>query len=552
MTGKIFRSVFFTSMLTLLLSLILIAGILFSIFDNQLLKELKSETETISYIVETNGKDAIYGLKSNDRRITLIAPDGTVTADTQLDPAEMENHISRKEVSDAVKYGSGTSSRYSDTLMQKTVYYAKKLDDGTILRVSAKQYTAVLILLSLLQPTVAVITGAVLLCLFLSSKISKSIIKPINELDLNNPENNVTYSELTPLLKKIAVQSDTIHKQLDEAYKRRNEFNLITENMSEGFLIVDKNALLLSCNNSALKLLHSEKNCVGETVFTLNRTKQFRDYINTALDRNRSSSTMSLDGLTYEFIATPVFENNRIAGAVIIIIDITESTEREKMRREFTANVSHELKTPLTSISGFAELMKDGNLPKEDVIDFSQSIYDESQRLISLVGDIIKISELDEKSPCFTVEDVDLLDICGNVEKRLHRLADEKDVSVSVSGDDVHIDASPKIIDEMVYNLCENAIKYNKPHGSVSVTVENKNGAAQLSVKDTGIGIPKQDQSHVFERFYRVDKGRSKAVGGTGLGLAIVKHGAMFHGAKISLESTLDVGTEITVTFSAK
>lgn len=394
-----------------------------------------------------------------------IAPDGTVTADTELDPAEMENHISRKEVSDAVKYGSGTSSRYSDTLMQKTFYYAKKLD---------------------------------------------------------------------------------------EAYKRRNEFNLITENMSEGFLIVDKNALLLSCNNSALKLLHSEKNCVGETVFTLNRTKQFRDYINTALDGKRSSSTMSLDGLTYEFIATPVFENNRIAGAVIIIIDITESTEREKMRREFTANVSHELKTPLTSISGIAELMKDGNLPKEDVIDFSQSIYDESQRLISLVGDIIKISELDEKSPCFTVEDVDLLDICGNVEKRLRRLADEKDVSVSVSGDDVHIDASPKIIDEMVYNLCENAIKYNKPHGSVSVTVENKNGAAQLSVKDTGIGIPKQDQSHVFERFYRVDKGRSKAVGGTGLGLAIVKHGAMFHGAKISLESTLDVGTEITVTFSAK
>ena len=552
MTGKIFRSVFFTSMLTLLLAIILIAGILFSIFDNQILNELKRETETIAYIVETNGENAVYNIKSKDLRITIISPDGAVTADTEFDPKEMDNHISRKEVNEAMKYGSGTSSRYSDTLMQKTVYYAKKLDDGTILRVSAKQYTAVLILLSMLQPMFAVVTGAVLLCLFLSSKISKSIIKPINELDLNNPENNVTYSELTPLLKKIAVQNDTIHKQLDEAYKRRNEFNLITENMSEGFLIVDRNALLLSCNNSALKLLHTEKNSVGETVFTLNRSKQFRDCVNSALGGSRASDTMSLDGLTYEFIATPVFENNRIAGAVIIIIDITESAEREKMRREFTANVSNELKTPLTSISGFAELMKDGNLPKEDVKDFSKSIYDESQRLISLVGDIIKISELDEESPCFTVEDVDLLGICGNVEKRLNRLAEGKDITVTVSGDDVHIDGSSKILDEMVYNLCENAIKYNKPHGSVSVMVENKNDVVQLSVKDTGIGIPKQDQSHVFERFYRVDKGRSKAVGGTGLGLAIVKHGAMFHGAKISLESTPDVGTEITVTFSAK
>ena len=549
MVNKIFRSNFFTSMLILLMSFCLIFGVLFSYFEAQMFTELESEAGYISYAVKNDGIDFINNFNEKGKRITWVSSDGTVLADTKADAEELENHADRKEIVDALKNGKGTSSRYSDTLMQKTLYYAEKLDDGTILRVSTTQNSVVIILLGLLQPLIIIIVLALIISIFLSYRLSKAIIKPINELDLDNPTANETYEELTPLLKKISAQKKTISNQIKEAKQKQEEFKLITENMSEGLLIIDKDFNILSYNQAAKTLLDVD-DAENKSVLSFNRSRGFRNTIETALLGERAENDITHDENTYNLIANPVYENEKIVGAVIVIIDITESVKREQLRQEFTSNVSHELKTPLTSISGFAEMMKSGGTPDETVVDFSTSIYDEAQRLITLVSDIMKISELDEGAVPIEKENVDIYELSKDIVKRLTPIADKRNIPFNIIGDTAKVYGARKILDEMIYNLCDNAIKYNKESGTVDVIVNQAGGKTSVTVRDTGIGIPASEQNRVFERFYRVDKSHSKLVGGTGLGLAIVKHGAAFHDAEISLESTEGKGTSVTITFA--
>lgn len=548
MNKKIFRSSVAVALVVLLSSIVLIIGILFQYFENQLQSELESEANYIAYAVEKQGLDYINNFSNSNKRITLISPDGDVIADTSANETELDDHSDRQEVIDALKNGKGTSIRYSNTLAEKTVYYAMKMDDGNILRVSTTQYTVVTILMSLIQPILIVFVIAIAVSFALAQKVSKSIIKPINELDLDNPSNNEPYDELAPLLQKILKQKKTIEKQVKLAEKKQEEFRLITENMKEGFIVVDKQMNLLTYNRSALRLLGIEKE-KPEDILTKPDDNLFY-VMNKALKGEREKSDLTLGNNNYSLIANPVFENDKVIGAVVLIIDVTESVKREQLRREFTSNVSHELKTPLTSISGFAEIMKNGGTPDAVVTDFSTSIYDEAQRLISLVNDIIKISELDEKNVQTASEEVDLYELSADIINRLKPVADKRNISFNLIGESTIVSGTAKILDEMIYNLCDNAIKYNVDNGTVDVILSESSKHIKLTVRDIGIGIAQEEQERIFERFYRVDKSHSKEIGGTGLGLSIVKHAAIYHNAEIKLKSELGKGTSITVMFN--
>lgn len=549
MNKKIFRSSMLTVFLVLVAAITLIMGVLFHVFEKQIQAELMNEAEFLAHAVENEGTGYFDNLKSMNNRITLVNQNGTVLFDSVADISTLDNHGDREEIREAMEYGKGMSIRYSTTLTEKTVNCALRLSNGSILRVSTEQYTVITILLGMLQPILVIMLIALILTLVLSSRVSRSIIDPINRLDLETPENNDTYEELTPLLRKIADQKQTIEKQLSDAHKTQKEFNLITENMSEGFLVIDQDANLLTYNPAALKLLDITPP-YDRSVLLFCRTKEFRNVISDALSGKRAENIMVREERSYSLIANPVFQEEAVLGAVIVILDITESEKRDTLRREFTANVSHELKTPLTSISGFAELMKAGNVAKEDTIDFSKSIYDEAQRLITLVNDIIKLSELDGQSISYEKEPVDLYELSEEVIGRLKNESDKRNVALHLIGNNAEIMGVRKILDEMLYNLCDNAIKYNKEGGKVEIMVSQTQDSVNVMVRDTGIGIPAAHQGRVFERFYRVDKSHSKKVGGTGLGLAIVKHGAIYHHAKISMESSTDTGTAISLTFS--
>ena len=557
MNKKIFRSSLLTVCLVLAATIALIMGLLFHFFEKQIQKELANEAGFLAHALENEGAGYFdsFDNKNNrlagNNRITWIDENGTVLFDSRADVSELDNHADRDEIKTAMKEGKGMSTRYSKTLTEKTVNYAIRLSDGSILRVSTEQYTVVTILMGMLQPILFIMFVALILTLVLSARVSKAIIEPINKLDLEIPENNDTYEELTPLLRKIADQKETIGEQLADARKKQKEFNLITENMSEGFLVIDADANLLTYNSAALNLLEITPPA-DRSVLLFCRAKEFRGVISDALSGIRAEDIMARDEHSYSLIANPVFEGGTVIGAVVVILDITEREKRDMLRREFTANVSHELKTPLTSISGFAELMKAGDVLENDVTDFSKSIYDEAQRLITLVNDIIKISELDGQSIPYEKETVDLYELSKEVIGRLEKEADKKNITFHLIGGRAEIIGVHKILEEMLYNLCDNAIKYNKENGTVDVLVNQTGDGVNVIVRDTGIGIPISHQDRVFERFYRVDKSHSKKVGGTGLGLAIVKHGALYHHAKLSLESTVDVGTVVTIAFSKK
>jgi len=557
MNKKIFRSSLLTVCLVLAATIALIMGLLFHFFEKQIQKELANEAGFLAHALENEGAGYFdsFDNKNNrlagDNRITWIDENGTVLFDSRADVSELDNHADRDEIKTAMKEGKGMSTRYSKTLTEKTVNYAIRLSDGSILRVSTEQYTVVTILMGMLQPILFIMFVALILTLVLSARVSKAIIEPINKLDLEIPENNDTYEELTPLLRKIADQKETIGEQLADARKKQKEFNLITENMSEGFLVIDADANLLTYNSAALNLLEITPPA-DRSVLLFCRAKEFRGVISDVLSGIKAENTMVREERSYSLIANPVYEKESVIGAVVVILDITEREKRDMLRREFTANVSHELKTPLTSISGFAELMKAGDVLENDVTDFSKSIYDEAQRLITLVNDIIKISELDGQSIPYEKETVDLYELSKEVIGRLEKEADKKNITFHLIGGRAEIIGVHKILEEMLYNLCDNAIKYNKENGTVDVLVNQTGDGVNVIVRDTGIGIPISHQDRVFERFYRVDKSHSKKVGGTGLGLAIVKHGALYHHAKLSLESTVDVGTVVTIAFSKK
>ena len=548
MNKKIFRSTCLVAFFVFLLSLVMIFGILFGHFESMLTKELKSEAEYIAKAVDQAGEDYLSAINSYDARITLISPDGTVLFDSVADPSSMGNHLGREEVQKALKYGAGESSRISNTFTEKTYYYAVKTANGDILRLSNTQFSIFQLLLSLLQPMAFVCAAALIIAAVLSSKVSKSIVAPINSIDLENPENSEVYDELSPLLTKIANQKKAIDRQIKEAMKNQERFRIISENMSEGFAVTDSEGHLLTYNKVLLNILGMEEKDTSN-ILKYNRSNEFIKCMEEVLDGRHSECTINVGQSIYSVMANPVFEGDTVIGSVIVLFDITSKIEGEKMRREFTANVSHELKTPLTSISGFAEIIKNGGLPREVVEDFSVSIYEEAQRLITLVNDIIKLSKLDEESSLYSFEQVDLHDVANRVVSRLKNDAEGRNLTVSVIGGSATVPAVLQITEEMIYNLVDNAIKYNKEGGNIDIIINDSQSSASIIVRDTGIGIPLSHQSRVFERFYRVDKSHSKEIGGTGLGLSIVKHGAMYMGASVKLESEEGKGTSVCITF---
>lgn len=549
MFKKIFRSSLLTAMIVLLASIFLIMGILHGIFENQLEDQLQKETAFVATAIENEGISYFDNLSKDGDRVTLIDKDGTVLADSQVDVSKLENHGDREEVKQAETEGRGQSVRYSSTMTEKTVYYAQKLDNGQILRISADQFTIVTILLGISQPIAIVVIAAIVLSLILSTNVAKHIVEPINDLDLDDPMENTVYDELSPLLRKIAHQNSTIEEQLKEARQKQEEFRIITDNMSEGFIVIDNQMKILTYNAAALKLFGAEQK-TPENILALSRSKPFRDAIYKSLDGEHSQAEMTTDERVYSIISNPVYDTEQeVIGAVIVVIDITEISRREQLRREFTSNVSHELKTPLTSISGFAEIMKSGGTDEATVVDFSRSIYDEAQRLISLVSDIIKLSELDDGTIEYEPETVDLYTLSLEIASRLSPQAQEKKIHFTINGEKAEITGVRKILDEIIFNLCDNAVKYNRSGGDVKVSVKNSADTVTVTVSDTGIGIPTVQQDRVFERFYRVDKARSKSIGGTGLGLSIVKHGVMYHNAQISLESKENEGTTVVINF---
>ena len=548
MTKKIFKSTVLVSASVLLLGIAFVLGILYQYFGKQLDTELAREASYLAYGVEQQGEEYLQQLKNTDSRITYIGEDGTVIYDNEADAAEMENHKDREEFQEALATGAGEAQRMSSTLSEKTVYYAKRLSDNSVLRVSSTQYSAFALVLQLIQPVLCIIFVMLILAGVFASKIAGKIVEPINELDLEKPDENEVYEEVAPLLGKINRQNRQIRTQLEEARRNQEEFSIITENMQEGLLVIDSYTMILSGNSSAWKIFQVDKPGTGRSVYSLDRNEDFRKVIETVLEGKHGSALLHLDNEFVQMIANPVNRDGKTVGAVLLLMNETEKVQRENLRREFSANVSHELKTPLTSISGFAEIIQDGFVKEEDVKKFAGRIYKEAQRLIQLVEDTIRISQLDEGENPYEWENIDLYtvakDVCGN----LNEAAKKKNVHLYIEGERLICRTVRPILEEILYNLCDNGIKYNKDNGIVSILIRDLGNEVQLSVEDNGIGIPREDRKRVFERFYRVDKSHSKEIGGTGRGLSIVKHGVTFLGGTLNLVSEVDKGTEITVT----
>lgn len=549
MKKKIFQNYLLISVLVMALCCGLFLGVLFQHYEEQAFEQLSVEAGYIAHGMELSGEGYLTGLDSGSVRVTWVDTDGTVRYDSAADADTMENHLGRAEIAQAMEEGTGRSAHYSETVLERNLYYALRLEDGTVLRVSCAQGTAMSVLLMMFWPVLGVAVAVLLLCALLAFRLARHIVEPINRIDLDHPLVDETYAELSPLVSRIQEQNRTIRRQMDELSQRQREFAALTDNMSEGFLLVDQKTNVLAANHSALRLMAGGGR---ERIENLRRDGCMPELLTTveaALAGVRTETVQEIGGISWQIIANPVVSSGQVAGAAVLVMDVTEREQREQLRQEFSANVSHELKTPLTSISGFAELMKEGMVPADKVKEFAGDIYRESQRLIALVDDIIRLSKLDENSRLFEPETVDLYDLSDEILANLKPIADRQRISLHLTGEHIRIFGVWQILNEMVYNLCDNAIKYNRPGGRVDVSVGRAGGHVRLCVSDTGIGIPYADQSRVFERFYRVDKSHSKEVGGTGLGLSIVKHGAQYHNAKLELESEPGKGSAITIIF---
>lgn len=548
MTKRIFRATLLVGVAVLIASLTLVMGALYSYFGRVQESQLRDELSLAVVGVEQNGTDYLKQLRSDQYRITWLRADGAVLYDTQADAESMENHAQRQEVQQALATGEGESSRYSDTLLQKTVYYAKRLPDGTVLRLSAIRVTTGVLVLNMLQPILLVLAAALILSGVLASRLAQRITEPLNRLDLEHPLENDTYEELAPLLRRMEHQRRQIDRQMDELRRRSEEFEQITGSMNEGLVLLDEAGVILSINPAARRLLDAAENCVGQDLLTVDRDVALSDALRQAAEQGHSEFRGQRNGREYQFDVTRIQSEGRMAGTVLLVFDVTERAFAERNRREFTANVSHELKTPLQGIIGSAELLENGLVKQEDVPRFIGHIRSEAQRLVTLIGDIIRLSQLDEGEP-MPAEPVELLALAREAAESLQSAAAARNVTIAVEGEPVELTGVRRLLYEIVFNLCDNAIKYNTDGGRVQVTVTKENETAAVTVRDTGIGIPPDQQDRVFERFYRVDKSHSKASGGTGLGLSIVKHAVQYHHGAIHLQSEVGKGTEIRVTF---
>lgn len=538
MTGKIIRSLFSLAMLVLVIGAALFSGILYGYYEKQSFASLAQEAEQLQQTMEYVSPEQ---MRSTDR-ITLISPDGTVLYDSVARADAMENHLSREEVAQALREGTGKSSHYSSTVLKKNLYYALRLEDGNILRLSREQSSLGAMLLNMAWPIAATVAGLLLLAAGLSVRLARQITQPINAISPDDPQD--VYPELQPLTQRLRQQRETIRNQMDELSRRMREFSAMTENMSEGFLLIDLRGHVLTENHSASMLLPTDADNIAKC-----SQRELCQAAQQALTGQRCERLLQQGERTLSVIASPVLESGQVTGAVVLTLDVTEREQREKLRREFSANVSHELKTPLTSISGFAELMSQGLVPPDKVREFSLDIQKECTRLTNLVEDIIDLSRLEEGGGDMTWEDIDLYTLCDDVLQSLEPVSKRQTVTLRLVGESLQVRGVYQVLREMIYNLCDNAIKYNRSGGSVTVTVARSAGRASVTVADTGIGIPYEDQSRVFERFYRVDKSHSRAIGGTGLGLSIVKHAAALHGTEIKLQSQPEDGTVITALF---
>ena len=571
MTSKIFRSIFATSLIVLLATLAIITTFLYNYFTNIQIDQLKDELSIASVGTEKSGKGYLEDLKSDNFRLTWVANDGTVLFDSQADKAIMDNHLDREEIKEAFETGKGSSSRRSATLTEKTLYEAVLLSDGTVLRISVNRASGFVLLLGMAYPVVIVIIIAVVVSAVLAHKMSKRIIEPLNKLDLDNPTENDAYEEIAPLLSRIHKQNMKIERKAAELNRRKEEFELITKNMREGLILLDKNRNILTINSAAMIIFGTDENCVGNEFLTINRRHEISSAIEKALTDGHAEIRASLNEKEYQFDISRIETDGETVGAVILAFDITEQADAERLRREFTANVSHELKTPLQTITGSAELIENGLVKQEDMPRFVGHIREEATRLVMLVEDIIRLSQLDEQTE-LPKENVSLYDIANEACNVLSASADKKDITLLVSGDGGVVYGVKHLLFEVIYNLCDNSIKYTPDGGKVEVDISETEKEVTLTVSDNGIGIAPEHLPRIFERFYRVDKSHSKksgtdtmsaqlhkkggtdavrhsATGGTGLGLSIVKHSVQYHGGKISIKSEENKGTVITVVF---
>ena len=547
MTKKIFRSTLLVAVCALLASLVLVMGCLYDYFAGLQSQALRDELTLAASGVSQGSETYLDTIDSNRYRLTWIAPDGTVLYDTQADASTMENHAAREEVQQALTTGEGESSRYSQTLLEKTIYVAKRMDDGSVLRICVSRQTLAVLLLGMVQPVLVILLAAVIFSALLAKRLSRRIVEPLNAIDLDHPLEAKAYDEIAPLLGRINRQHEQIDDQLRELQRKTDEFTHITQSMPEGLVLLDNKNVILSINPSASKLFSAQAGCVGQNFLTLDRSTDVSQAIDRARETGHSETRVELSGRIYQFDISRIESAGEKIGAVLLCFDITERETAEQARREFTANVSHELKTPLQGIIGSAELIENGMVKPEDMPRFIGHIRTEAQRLVALIADIIRLSQLDEGVE-MPMENVELLSLAGEVAEDLRAAADKASVTITTDGQSSIVFGVRRLLYEMLYNLCDNAIKYNRPGGSVRIHVENREQEAAISVLDTGIGIAPEHQSRIFERFYRVDKSHSKASGGTGLGLSIVKHAAMYHGGKVALESEPGRGTEIRVT----
>ena len=548
MTGKIFRSITIVAMTVLLASLVLATSFLHSYFNQTQVDQLKEELSIVAGSVDNAGEEYFNNFNSSIFRFTLVSPEGEVLYDTQANQDEMDNHLKREEIAEALETGTGSSSRYSSTLTEKTFYEATRLKNGNVLRISVSQVTVGALILGMLPAVCAIILVSVVVAIIMSNKMATSIVKPLNELDLEHPANNNTYEELTPILTKLNKQHKQIESQLALLREKSDELNQITASMSEGLILLDNKGFVLSMNEAAKKLFGIEHTPVGRDFLTVDRSSEMNRAINKAFEGNRSEFRETRNGNEYQFIINRTESEGKVIGLVILCLDVTDSAFAERNRKEFTANVSHELKTPLQSIIGSAELLENGLVKPEDTGRFIGNIKNEAQRLVSLINDIIRLSQLDEDAEIPT-ESVDLLEVANEVAEVLSASAAKRQVSLSVDGENCTINGIRRYLYEIIYNLCDNAIRYNKEGGKVNVSVKQDGENTVVTVSDTGIGIPPEHHSRIFERFYRVDKSHSKETGGTGLGLSIVKHAVAYHKGKVTLDSVPDEGTTITITF---
>ena len=548
MTKKIFQSILLVAGCVLLASLLIIMGFLYDYFGGVEENQLRDELSLAAAAVEDGGTDYLSQLTADRCRLTWIAADGSVLYDTKTDAESLENHASRAEVSQALATGTGESTRYSSTLMEKTMYYAQRLDDGTVLRISISRATVGMIAVGMIQPLLIVLIVALILSGLLARRLSRRIVDPLNSLDLEHPLDNDAYEELSPLLKRIHHQHVEIQTQLRELREKTDEFTQITGSMREGLVLLDEHGSILSINAAAQALFGADAQCVGRDFLTIERSHEISAAIQAAAADGHSEVRAERAGHVYQFDISRITSDGKFLGTVILAFDITEQEFAERNRREFTANVSHELKTPLQGIIGSAELIENGMVKPEDLPRFVGHIHAEAARLVTLIDDIIRLSQLDE-GDAMPTEPVDLLAVSQEAAENLHDAAAARNVTVSVTGQPAVLPGVRRLIYEIVYNLCDNAIKYNRDGGRVDVTVAADAGGSSITVADTGIGIAPEHQARVFERFYRVDKSHSKASGGTGLGLSIVKHAVQYHHGRIELESTPGTGTTIRVVF---